>query len=231
MPDVVMNERGAKMAFPLMYGRAELHDPDTRPLPQDIPIEPNTTHVFTFEENWRTGYEAWRNKNNKSDPTKVEVWISHLMYDDGTGFTSMSGVPFPPKPDPNGRGACLEKPRPPDQWSRTPTIFSALYAENYRQPADFLPVDFFSRSFDPNVFAGAAVSPDICCPGTACNKFKFTRYDCVCAINVQTVLTTSCSDPKGLCGTLVQLPSACSLGGVDCPSFGFVGTQHGPTTS
>jgi hypothetical protein len=218
----VLNEQGVSMTFPLTYGRGDFYEQDTKPLPQDIPIEPKATHVFAFEENWTTGYEAWRNRNHKIDPLKLELWISHLSFGDGTGFTSLSAVPFPIKRDPADLAACFEKPRPPNQWSRTPNIFSALYAESFRRPADFLPVDFFSRSFDPNVFAGAAVSPDICCPGTACNKFKVTRYDCVCAINVQTVLTTSCSDPKGLCGTLVQLPSACSLGGVDCPSFGFI---------
>jgi hypothetical protein len=120
MPDV-RNDAGVAMTFPLMYGRVELHDPNARPLPEDIPIEPNTTHVFTFEETFKVGYEAWRNKNNKNDPMKLEVWIGHLMFGDGTGFTSMSAVPFPPKKDPDDLGRCLEKPRPPDQWSKPAT--------------------------------------------------------------------------------------------------------------
>jgi len=186
MPDV-LDERGIRVTFPLTYGRGDFYDHDAKPLPEDIPIEPKATHVFTFEETWKRGYEAWRNRNHKGDPTKLELWISHLSFGDGTGFTSMSAVPFPIKRDPEDVGACFEKPRPPDQWSRTPNIFSALFAKSFRRPADLLPVELFLASLDdPNEVVDAAMSPDICCPETSCNKFKFTHYDCVCDINVQT---------------------------------------------
>lgn len=164
----VLNERGISMTFPLTYGRGDFYEHDTKPLPEDIPIEPKATHVFTFEENWTTGYEAWRDKNYKSDPTKLELWISHLSFGDGTGFTSMSAVPFPIKRAPEDLGACFEKPRPPDEWSRTPKIFSALFAKSFRRPADFLPVELFLASLDdPDKVVDASMSPDICCPATS----------------------------------------------------------------
>ena len=219
MPDV-LSDRGVKIAIPLQYGRVGLHDPNNKPLAEDVPIKPNATYVFTFEEDFKMGFEAWRNKNKKSDPTKLELWFSHLTFGNGTGFTSMGGVPFPVKSEPYDLGSCLQKPRPPDEWSKTPNIFSALYAEIFRRPADFLPVNFFPRASEYlNEAVSFAVSPDICCPATTCNKFKIVLYDCVCASNVRTVQTTACSDPLGVCGILVELDSLCSLGDTFCPRF------------
>lgn len=205
MPDV-LTDAGVMTTFPLRYGRVEFYDHNTKPLPEDIPIDPKATHTFTFEENNRIGYKAWRDKNKRNDPMKLEVWFSHLNFGDGTGFTSFSGLPFPFKNNPEELGRCSEKPRPPNQWATTPTIYSALYAANWKSPADFLPVNLFSSNLVYPIESGAStISPDICCPGTSCNKFKFSFYDCVCAVNVQTVQTTACSDPLGVCGTQIEL--------------------------
>lgn len=222
MPEV-KDENNALMVFPLRYGRTDFYDHNTKPLPEDVPIKPNATYTFAFEENFRVGWEAWRNRNKKDDPLKLEVIFHHLSFGDGTGFTSMSALPFPFKDQPEELGRCLEKPRPPDLWAKTPAIFSALYAENFRAPAAFLPVNLFSENPNSLVEASSSVpAPDICCPSTSCNKFKFAKYNCVCATDVQTVITTTCSDAIGVCGTLVPLSNACSLEGVSCPRFGFL---------
>jgi len=152
MPEL-LTDAGVMTTFPLMYGRVEFYDHNTKPSTEDIPIEPKATHVFKFEDHYKAGYEAWRKKNNKTDPMKLEAWISHLSYGDGTGFTSMSAIPFPFKQDPDEIGSCVEKARPPDQWSKTPTIFSALYAENFRRPAALLPVNFFAADSRPSELA------------------------------------------------------------------------------
>ena len=97
--DIVMtdvrNERDVPMTFPLRYGRTDFYDHNAKPTPEDIPIEPNATYTFVFEEDNKIGWEAWRARNNKHDPLTLEVWFSHLNFGDGTGFTSMSGIPFP----------------------------------------------------------------------------------------------------------------------------------------
>ena len=220
MPDV-LSDTGVMMTFPIRYGRTDFYDHNTKPVREDIPIEPKATYTFSFEENNKIGYEAWRGKNKKNDPLKLEVWFSHLSFGDGTGFTSLSAIPFPFKQAEVGR--CFAKPRAPDQSAKNPMIFTALYAESFRTPAAFLPVNFFPKSSGPREsIPNAPATPDICCPGTSCTKFKFSQYDCVCAINVQTVQTTSCSDPLGACGNQVELASACSLDGVLCPRFSFV---------
>ncbi|HKS09255.1 MAG TPA: hypothetical protein VJS13_06865 [Pyrinomonadaceae bacterium] len=219
MPDV-LTDAGVMMSFPIRYGRTDFYDHNTKPTREDIPIEPKATQTFTFEENFMVGFEAWRDKNKKNDPLKLWVWFSHLSFGDGTGFTSLSALPFPFKQEEQGR--CFEKPRAPDQWAKPPTIFSAQNAESFKSPAGFLPVNFFAESFSPRKdVARPSVSADICCPGTSCTKFKFSKYDCVCALNVQTVQTTPCSDPLGVCGILVPIGSACTLGGVECPQFSF----------
>lgn len=222
--DVVMPElltdSGVATTFPLRYGRTDFYEHDTKPVADDVPIEPKATYTFVFEENSKIGYEAWRDKNKKNDPLKLEIWISHLSFGDGTGFTSMSGIPFPVKNELPELGRCLQKARPPDQWAKIPTLFSLLYAENLRTPAALLPVNLLSENYisGDNV-VNSTTTPDICCPGTSCNKFKFSKYNCVCATDVQTVLTTPCSDSIGICGTQVQLASLCSFQGTECPRF------------
>ena len=225
--DIVMTdvrtERDVPITFPLRYGRTDFYDHNTKPTPEDIPIEPKATYTFVFQENNKIGYEAWRDKNKKNDPLKLEVWFSHLNFGDGTGFTSLGGLPFPFKSNPDELGRCLEKERPPDQWAKTPALFTALYARLLGTPAPIMPVNFFSQSDDSaEEEVTSTNAPDICCPATSCNKFKFTRYNCVCATDVQTVQTTTCTDPIGVCGTLVELASLCSFDQTQCPRFAFM---------
>ena len=96
----VRTQRDVPITFPLRYGRTDFYDHNTTPTRGDIPIEPKATYTFAFEEDNKIGWEAWRARNNKHDPLKLEVWFSHLNFGDGTGFTSMSGLPFPFKQTP-----------------------------------------------------------------------------------------------------------------------------------
>lgn len=220
--DDVRDERGVVVIFPLRYGRSGFYDHNMKPLPEDVPIEPNATHVFVVAEDNKVGWEAWRAKNKKDDPLKLELTFHHLSFGDGTGFTSMSGLPFPFKNNPE-EARCFQKPRPPDLWAKTPLAFSVLHAENLRTPAAFLPVNLFSQNSSHFTHVvNAALSPDICCPETSCNKLKIASYNCVCATDVQTVATTPCSDPSGVCGTMVEATDPCTLEGIGCPSFGFI---------
>jgi hypothetical protein len=107
MPDVPL-ESGALAVFPLRYGRADFYDQATKPLPDDVPIQPKATYTFVIDEKNRAGYEEWRARDNRNDPLKLAISINHLSFGDGTGFTSMSAVPFPVKNNPEELGHCLK---------------------------------------------------------------------------------------------------------------------------
>ena len=100
LPDLPPENGGAIRIFPLRYGRADFYELETRPLPDDVPIQPKATYTFVIDEKNRSGYEEWRAKDNRSDPLKLEISINFLSFGDGTGFTSMSAVPFPVKNNP-----------------------------------------------------------------------------------------------------------------------------------
>jgi hypothetical protein len=146
MPDAPPDHPGAIKVFPLSYGRGAFFDQNTKPIPEDRPIEPKATHTFVFDEIQRRGYEAFRARNNREDPIKLQVSINHLSYGDGTGFTSLGALPFPFKNNPEELGRCSPKPRPPDEWSKRPAVFSAFLTQNLVEPARFLPVNFFWRT-------------------------------------------------------------------------------------
>jgi hypothetical protein len=221
MPDLPQDRPGVNRVFLLRYGRGDFIEQNTKPIPEDIPIEPKATYTFVLDENEMGGYENWRTRNKAKDPVKLEIWLNHLSYGDGTGFTTLGALPFPFKNNPEELGHCLPKPRPPDEWAKTPTVFSTLFAQNLVEPASFLPVNFYSKNnaAPSESLSFAAALPDICCPGTPCNKLKNSLYQCVCASNVPTVQTTACSDPLGACGMVIERANFCTLDGVGCPTF------------
>lgn len=91
----VLTDAGVMVTFPIRYGRGAFYEHNTKPIREDVPLEPKATKTFTFEETNIIGFEAWREKNKKNDPMKLEVWFHHLNFGDGTGFTSLNALPFP----------------------------------------------------------------------------------------------------------------------------------------
>jgi hypothetical protein len=208
MPGIT-TDSGATMTFPVRFGRIEFLDHDAKPRPDDHPLQPKEKFIFTVSEDSQIGWEAWRARTKKGDPTKLEITFAHLSFGDGTGFTTMQGIPFPFAKSPDEIGRCVEK--PPSQ-----NTYHGLSATTLKRPTSFMSVNFFVEEINTREISS---SPDICCPGTSCNYQKFSAYDCVCKINALTVQSASCSDPQGVCSTLVSLGSACSFGGVECPEF------------
>lgn len=101
LPDLVPEDRPNTMrVFLFSYGRGEFFEQNTKPIPEDIPIKPKATHSFTIDEIQRNGFEEWRTRNNGKDAVKLQVFINHLSYGDGTGFTSLGALPFPFKHNP-----------------------------------------------------------------------------------------------------------------------------------
>ena len=128
MPGLPQERPGVNSVFLLSYGRGDFIEQNTKPIPEDIPIEPKATNTFVFDENEMRGYENWRTRNNAKDPVTLEIWLNHLSYGDGTGFTTLGALPFPFKNNPEELGQCLPTPRPPDEWAKTPTVLSTLFA-------------------------------------------------------------------------------------------------------
>jgi hypothetical protein len=220
MPELI-SESGATMVFPIRFGRGEFLDASTRPLPEDKPLMPKESFTYSIPEKNQIGWEAWLKRHNKDNTMKLEIVFSHLSFGDGTGFTSTGGVYFPVKQDPNELARCRAEspPMAAENWGNPLT--SLTYAMNFKKPAPFLPVKFFS---DEPLTSGVSLSPDICCPGTTCNKFKLITYTCVCdsdKSNAQSIATTPCSDPIGVCGHWQDIASVCSFQGVECPQENF----------
>ena len=100
LADLAPDRPNALRTFFLGYGRGEFYEQTTRPIPEDIPIEPKATYTFVINDAQRDGFEKWRSQNNGRDAFKLQMSINHLSYGDGTGFTTLGALPFPFKSDP-----------------------------------------------------------------------------------------------------------------------------------
>ena len=108
LPDLVPEGRPNTMkVFLFSYGRGEFIEQNTKPIPEDIPIKPKATHSFTINEMQRVGFEEWRARNDGKEIVRLQVFINHLSYGDGTGFTTLSALPFPFKNNLNNGGASI----------------------------------------------------------------------------------------------------------------------------
>ncbi|HEX8888820.1 MAG TPA: hypothetical protein VF779_06565 [Pyrinomonadaceae bacterium] len=90
----VKDETGNNVGFVLHYGRAELGDIKTKAEPDDVPIKPGETYVFTITDGQVLGWESFVKKQNKLQPKKVILKFGTLSFGDGTGFWATSGIPF-----------------------------------------------------------------------------------------------------------------------------------------
>ena len=99
--DLAPDRPNTLKVFFLSYGRGEFVEQNTKPIPEDVPIEPNATHTFVINEQQRNGFEKWRTENNGRDALKLRMWMNHLSYGDGTGFTTLGALPYPSKNKPD----------------------------------------------------------------------------------------------------------------------------------
>jgi hypothetical protein len=90
----VRDETGNNVGFALHYGRAELGDIKTKAEPDDVPIKPSETYVFTIPNGQVLGWESFVKKQNKLQPKKVILKFGTLSFGDGTGFWAIDGIPF-----------------------------------------------------------------------------------------------------------------------------------------
>jgi len=90
----ILAEDGHSVAIPLRYGRVDFVDFDTMAMPSDQPIPPGETLTFTIPEGNQRGWSWHKTKENRSDPTKVEIVFVQLSHGDGSGFNGTSATPY-----------------------------------------------------------------------------------------------------------------------------------------
>jgi len=86
---------GNGVGFVLLYGRTDLVE-ITAPLkPEDVPIKPGETHIFTIAERFVRGWERIVREDNVRQPKKVRVIFQNINFGDGTGFWGTTAAPLP----------------------------------------------------------------------------------------------------------------------------------------
>src|SRR5258708_14685017 len=86
---------GKLVALVLFYGRSDLIS-ITAPLkPEDVPIKPGETHIFTIAERFVRGWERIVREDNVTQPKKVRVIFQFVNFGDGTGFWGTTAAPLP----------------------------------------------------------------------------------------------------------------------------------------
>lgn len=85
---------GLNVAFSLHYGKSRLGDIKTKAEPDDVPIKPGETYVYSFaykQEAW----EAFKHEEKWTQPKKLQLKFQILSFGDGTGFWRNDGLAVP----------------------------------------------------------------------------------------------------------------------------------------
>jgi hypothetical protein len=204
----------------LNYGRAEFMTvPGETPKPDDVPIQPGEIHVFKLSKPMADGLASFA-KENHLTLKNVMVWFRFISFGDGTGWEGPEGKTFIRKKpvaywlNKGAPGYCEQQSRQRDL--SLPFGLSIV-------PASFGPANFLSGGFPAK---DSNTSPDICCPGTSCSRIKQQMGRCYCSDpefpnidDMEFSVTTSCSDPVGICGTTFPRTTRCNYPGIDFPLF------------
>jgi hypothetical protein len=94
MPEII-SENGHRVGFTLRYGRAAFVDFDARPIPDDKPIEPKETYILKIEGEYQQSWAAYKAKEHRADPKRIEITFTQLSFGDGSGFNGSDAKPYP----------------------------------------------------------------------------------------------------------------------------------------
>ena len=137
---------GNPAVFPLVYGsRLELGDIITRAVPEDIPIKPGETYVFTIHPGQIGPWEKAVSKGEHPDATKLEADLQILSFGDGHGYFNNTPYPSPAleKLLLKSRGEALNKGQPNAQaWLDEERVTSTRTSSILDRPA--LPANFLN---------------------------------------------------------------------------------------
>jgi len=91
LPEVT-DRKGVKIVFPLFYGRNELGDTRNKALPEEVPISPGETHVFTISELQIPVWEQLQREEKRPQPQRIQLKLQVLSFGDGTGYIGNDGL-------------------------------------------------------------------------------------------------------------------------------------------
>lgn len=92
-----------KIGFSIHYGRGQLIDIETKAAPDDVPIKPGETYVFSFSDIEVESWERFRIRENRPDAKKLILHFQILSFGDGTGFMGHNGIHLPHAPNERSR--------------------------------------------------------------------------------------------------------------------------------
>jgi hypothetical protein len=197
LPDVKAPD-GNNMGFSLHYGRSALGSIETKAGPDDIPIKPGETYVFSFPDIVIESWERFRQREKKPDAKKVILRFQILSFGDATGFMRSDGIAVPHAPDERSSlDRCEPEPKLIDSggvkvqqasWRAQPTRYSID-----ELPAKFLLANFLSTEPKPTSLK-LNLQPQTCCPGNGCFRSKPYVSSCFCG-DKDALQGASCSDP------------------------------------
>jgi hypothetical protein len=207
---------GNNMGFPLHYGRSALGSIETKAGPDDIPIKPGETYVFSLSEIRVLNWERFRREENKPDAKKLILRFQILSFGDGTGFMRSDGIAVPHltnerssldrcEPEPNlidSGGMKVQQ----VSWRTQP-----IRDSTDDLPAKFLLANFLSTESSPPTSIKLNLQPQTCCPGNGCFRSKPFVSSCLCG-DRDGLDSTSCSDPFGSCNLPAYTWERCGNG-------------------
>ncbi|MGH9905654.1 MAG: hypothetical protein ACRD8U_08745, partial [Pyrinomonadaceae bacterium] len=88
---------GGTLVFPLEYGRAELSEVWTKAKPEDIPIKPGATYIFTIHPGQVPAWERAVREENRPQPKIIQLKFQKMSFGDATGFAGSDGQALPNK--------------------------------------------------------------------------------------------------------------------------------------
>lgn len=192
-----------KIGFSIHYGRGALIDIETKAGPDDTPIKPGETYVYSFSDIVAESWENFRQRENKPNPKKLILTFQALSFGDGTGFLGGAGIAIPNAPDAKSSlKRCEPELNLTDpggmkveqvSWRSWPTMFST---DN--SPAIFLLANFLSTDSSQPTSRKLNPRPDTCCSGSGCFRSKPYVRDCYCG-DKDALANASCADPFAGC--------------------------------
>jgi len=222
--DEITAPNGTNMAFPLMYGRAELGSIEKKAESDDLPIKPGETYVFKAYDGNVRGWELFRRDYNKPQPKKLILNFVVLSFGDGTGFWRSDGHFVPEPKDKSGLGRCEQEQNKSDPKAvvgrrRSLDSWPATSSTDIL-PASSLLANFLS-SHAPSNPVSYNLNPQFCCSGNNCGYVKpYSEYSCYNCPPVVKFSGAFCSDQTASCARTVQETFVCT---VDTnPEFKFI---------
>jgi hypothetical protein len=108
LPEIIA-PNGYNVMFGLHYGRLALGDIKTKAAPDDIPIKPGETYVFSLSHK-QAAWEVFKSKKNWLQPKHLRVKFQILSFGDGTGFWGNDGMAIHPPNKTSGGKRCEPEP-------------------------------------------------------------------------------------------------------------------------